>query len=154
MCHVTRCDHLYIYACCPEGNHDVFDTCRDTLEQCRAHGIDEVMRAVIMDPIPINYGPWLNMSAEGISFLKGLMLRDPALRMSAADALEHPWFTEQFGASEHWSRQQVVHSDAYQERAAEQRNNIVPLHQQQPQSQSQSSDPSDAHASKPYAMSL
>lgn len=107
-----------------------------------------------MDPIPINYGPWLNMSAEGISFLKGLMLRDPALRMSAADALEHTWFTEQFGASEHWSRQQVVHSDTYQERAAEQRNNIVPLHQQQPQSQAQSSDPSDAHASKPCAMSM
>ena len=142
-------------ASCVHSGQPFLACCRDTLEQCRAHGIDEVMRAVITDPIPINYGPWLNMSEAGISFLKGLMLRDPAMRMSAADALEHPWFTEQFGASEHWSKQQVVHSEVRKERAAEQRNNIVPLHQQQHQSQSQhSSEPSEAHASRPYAMSL
>ena len=107
------------------------------------------MRAVIMDPIPINYGPWLSMSAEGICFLKGLMLRDPSMRMSAAEALEHPWFTTQFGASEHWSKQQAVHSEAHKDRLAEQRNNIVPLHQQQ-----HSLEPSDSSACKQHAMSM
>lgn len=82
------------------------------------------------------------------------MLRDPSLRMSAADALEHPWFTEQFGVSEHWSKQQVVHSDAHKERAAEQRNNIVPLHQQHQSQPQHSSELSDAQGSRTYAMSM
>lgn len=117
--------------------------CRDTLEQCRAHGIDEVMRATIMDPIPINYGPWLTMSEDGLSFLQSLMLRNPAQRLSAAQALEHPWFATQFaeaGLSVSAS-QQVLRSNASEagdnitvtDEKLDHRNNIVPMPQQQHQ---------------------
>ena len=117
--------------------------CRDTLEQCRSHGIDEVMRATIMDPIPINYGVWLTMSEEGMSFLQSLMLRNPAQRLSAAQALEHPWFATQFeeaGLSVS-SGQQVLRSNASEagdnisatDEKLDHRNNIVPMPQQQHQ---------------------
>lgn len=55
------------------------------------------MKAVIMDNIPLDYGPWLNCSPECLDFLKGLLMRDPAQRMTATEALEHPWFRRHFG---------------------------------------------------------
>ncbi|KAL3149169.1 hypothetical protein ABBQ32_002002 [Trebouxia sp. C0010 RCD-2024] len=129
----------------------------DTLEQCRAHGIDEVMRATIMDPIPINYGPWLSMSEEGLRFLQCLMLRNPAQRISAADALEHPWFVQQFeeaGLSPNPScnRQDTTAGalEAGESMTSDQnRNNIVPMPQQK---QQQSQQPSAQ--SKIYALSM
>lgn len=115
----------------------------DTLEQCRSHGIDEVMRATIMDPIPINYGVWLTMSEEGMSFLQSLMLRNPAQRLSAAQALEHPWFATQFAEAglNVSSSQQVLRSNASEagdnitvtDEKLDHRNNIVPMPQQQHQ---------------------
>lgn len=115
----------------------------DTLEQCRSHGIDEVMRATIMDPIPINYGVWLTMSEEGMSFLQSLMLRNPAQRLSAAQALEHPWFATQFAEAglSVSSSQQVLRSNASEagdnitvtDEKLDHRNNIVPMPQQQHQ---------------------
>ena len=45
------------------------------------------MKAVIMD------------SPECTDFLKGLLMRDPAQRMTATEALEHPWFRRHFGES-------------------------------------------------------
>ena len=54
------------------------------------------MKAVIMDNIPLDYGPWLTCSPECIDFLKGLLMRDPAQRMTATEALEHPWFRPPF----------------------------------------------------------
>ena len=57
------------------------------------------MKAVIMDNIPLDYGPWLTCSPECTDFLKGLLMRDPAQRMTATEALEHPWFRRHFGES-------------------------------------------------------
>ena len=57
------------------------------------------MKAVIMDNIPLDYGPWLTCSPECTDFLKGLLMRDPAQRMTATEALEHPWFRQHFGES-------------------------------------------------------
>ena len=105
-----------------------------------------------MDPIPINYGPWLSMSEEGLSFIKSLMLRNPDERLSAAKALEHPWFTRQFedaglSPSPSCSRSQQDIQQASPSTAPStvvdvkdaQRNNIVPLpsHQQDQQQQQQ-----------------
>lgn len=135
--------------------------CRDTLEQCRAHGIDEVMRATIMDPIPINYGPWLSMSDEGLGFLQCLMLRNPSQRITAAEALEHPWFTKQFeGAglspsaicSPRSGQQEPPVMMSAADDKSDQRNNIVPMPQQQPQHQNMQSK-SSLH-SKPHALSI
>lgn len=133
----------------------------DTLEQCRAHGIDEVMRATIMDPIPINYGPWLSMSDEGLGFLQCLMLRNPSQRITAAEALEHPWFTKQFeGAglspsaicSPRSGQQEPPVMMSAADDKSDQRNNIVPMPQQQPQHQNMQSK-SSLH-SKPHALSI
>lgn len=45
--------------------------------------------------IPVNYGPWLNFSAEGKDLLKRLLKRDRKERISAVDGLRHPWFRKQ-----------------------------------------------------------
>ena len=43
-------------------------TCRfpfwPSIEACRQKSLDEVARAVILDDITLNFGPWLSMSAE------------------------------------------------------------------------------------------
>lgn len=71
-------------------------TCRfpfwDSIQACREKSLDEVARAVILDDILLNFGPWLEMSQEGLDFLNGLIERDPVQRMTAAEALKHPWF--------------------------------------------------------------
>ena len=71
---------------------------RPSVAQCRTRSLEEVMKAVIMDNIPLDYGPWLACSPECLDFLKGLLMRDPAQRMTASEALEHPWFRRHFGA--------------------------------------------------------
>lgn len=55
------------------------------------------MKAVIMEDIPVDYGPWLSVSPEGLDLLQGLLMRDPAQRLTAVEALEHPWFQRHFG---------------------------------------------------------
>ncbi|CAL5219552.1 g1406 [Coccomyxa viridis] len=69
-----------------------------SIAQCRTRSLEEVMKAVIMDNIPLDYGPWLTCSPECLDFLKGLLMRDPAQRMTATEALEHPWFRRHFDA--------------------------------------------------------
>jgi serine/threonine protein kinase len=54
--------------------------------------------------IPMNYGPWLGFSAEGKDLLKRLLKRDRKERISAADALCHPWFQKQ----PWWSIRKIV----------------------------------------------
>ncbi|CAK0761365.1 hypothetical protein CVIRNUC_002853 [Coccomyxa viridis] len=69
-----------------------------SVAQCRTRSLEEVMKAVIMDNIPLDYGPWLTCSPECTDFLKGLLMRDPAQRMTATEALEHPWFRRHFAS--------------------------------------------------------
>jgi serine/threonine protein kinase len=75
------------------------------------------MKAVIMDDIPLDYGPWLSFSPEGLDLLQGLLMRDPAQRLTAVQALEHPWFRRHFGAAPEDDSSSVPLE----------RNNIVPL---------------------------
>ena len=62
------------------------------MDECRSSTLDDVMRAVTMENIPFDFGPFLNMSSEGIDMLKGLLQRDPAKRLTARQAINHPWF--------------------------------------------------------------
>ena len=62
------------------------------MDECRSSTLDDVMRAVTMENIPFDFGPFLNMSPEGIDMLKGLLQRDPAKRLTARQAIKHPWF--------------------------------------------------------------
>ncbi|KAL3158440.1 hypothetical protein ABBQ38_010674 [Trebouxia sp. C0009 RCD-2024] len=64
----------------------------ESMDECRSSTLDDVMRAVTMESIPFDFGPFLNMSPEGIDMLKGLLQRDPAKRMTARQAINHPWF--------------------------------------------------------------
>lgn len=110
-----------------------------------------------MDPIPINYGPWLSMSEQGLSFLQCLMLRNPAQRITASDALEHPWFAEQFAnagliPNPSCSRQEAA-AEAGESTSSDHRNNIVPMPQQQ-QQQHQSQQSHNSSQSKQYVLSL
>jgi serine/threonine protein kinase len=45
--------------------------------------------------IPLDYGPWCNFSAEGKDLVKALLTRDHNCRITASDALGHPWFRMQ-----------------------------------------------------------
>ena len=112
-----------------------------------------------MDPIPINYGPWLSMSEEGLRFLQCLMLRNPAQRITAADALDHPWFAQQFAdaglvPNPSCSRQEAATAleASVGSTSLDHRNNIVPMPQQQQQHQSQQSH--SAAQSQQYALSI
>lgn len=62
------------------------------MDECRSSTLDDVMRAVTMETIPFDFGPFLKMSPEGIDMLKGLLQRDPAKRLTARQAINHPWF--------------------------------------------------------------
>lgn len=62
------------------------------MDECRSSTLDDVMRAVTMENIPFDFGPFLNMSPEGIDMMKGLLQRDPAKRLTARQAINHPWF--------------------------------------------------------------
>ena len=62
------------------------------MDECRSSTLDDVMRAVTMENIPFDFGAFLNMTPEGIDMLKGLLQRDPAKRLTARQAMSHPWF--------------------------------------------------------------
>ena len=50
---------------------------------CKASSLEEVMAAVTSGAIPTDFGPFLDMSSEGSALLRGLLVRDPAQRLSA-----------------------------------------------------------------------
>jgi len=66
--------------------------CRESMDECRSSTLDDVMRAVTMENIPFDFGAFLDMSPEGLHLLKGLLQRDPAKRITAKEAINHPWF--------------------------------------------------------------
>lgn len=91
----------------------------DTLDQCKTRTLDEVMKAVIVEEVTFDYGPWRTLSPAGLDFVQSLLQRDPAQRMTVKDALRHPWLAEQLG------------KDSVDQR----HNNILPYGAPQPQQQ-------------------
>jgi hypothetical protein len=43
-------------------------------------------------PLPLDYGPWADMSLEGLAFIRGCLTRDYTQRMTVDEALDHPWW--------------------------------------------------------------
>jgi len=66
-----------------------------TLEECHNKSITEVMERVLNGDIPLDYGPWLRMSPEGLDLMQQLIHRTPSRRISADKALQHAWFKRQ-----------------------------------------------------------
>ncbi|GLC34279.1 hypothetical protein PLESTB_001602500 [Pleodorina starrii] len=65
----------------------------------KALSLDEVAKAITEADIRMDFGPWLTMSAEGRSFMRGCLTRDPSMRLSLDEALEHPWIMAQTAAA-------------------------------------------------------
>ncbi len=47
----------------------------------------------------MDYGPWKSFSQEGFQLINALLQRDAGSRISASEALQHPWF-QKFGLGE------------------------------------------------------
>jgi calcium-dependent protein kinase len=86
-----------------------------SLDDCRTRTLEEVMNSVIAADIPLDYGPWLIMSNQGLDLFQRLTHRDPGRRITAAEALEHPWFKTHFKWKSEPAEEHVL------------RNNILPM---------------------------
>jgi len=67
-----------------------------TMEELHTTTLEAVMEAVIQKDIPMDYGPWKSLSQEGFDLIHSLLHRDAGSRLTAAQALQHPWF-KKFG---------------------------------------------------------
>ena len=61
--------------------------------------MEQVIEAVTSHPVRVHDAPWLHMSPTGLDFMASLLQRDPDSRLTAGQALRHPWFREQLGDS-------------------------------------------------------
>lgn len=52
------------------------------------------VRSAVAEPIPLDYGPWLNTSPACRDFVTRLLQCDPQQRLTAEDAVHHPWFAQ------------------------------------------------------------
>ncbi|XP_062102077.1 CDPK-related kinase 5 [Humulus lupulus] len=58
-----------------------------------------IFRTVLKADPGFDEDPWPSLSAEGKDFVKRLLIKDPRKRMSAAQALCHPWLKNDSGAN-------------------------------------------------------
>ena len=67
------------HTCCPEAFISMLNLChpecRTTLEECHQKTLGEVMDRVLNGDIPLDYGPWLYMSPEGVDLMRQLTHR-------------------------------------------------------------------------------
>ena len=68
------------------------------METCRNSSLDSVMKSVTTGHIDMRAAPIQGLSPAGLHFLKRLLRRDPVLRISAEDALEHDFFQQHLAA--------------------------------------------------------
>ena len=55
---------------------------------------DAIMKKVEVGKYDIDHGVWKSISAEGKDLIKKLLTYDPSDRISAADAIKHPWVVD------------------------------------------------------------
>lgn len=60
-------------------------------EEIAMRNSNEILKAIMHRKPDFNYGPWLNCSAQGIDFIKGLLMLDPRMRARPCEGLQHPW---------------------------------------------------------------
>lgn len=53
------------------------------MKACQAASLEEVMDRVTRADILLDFGPFLKLSPEGHELLRGLLVRDPAKRLTA-----------------------------------------------------------------------
>lgn len=64
------------------------------MDSCRNSSLDSVMKAVTTGHIDMRAGPIQDLSPAGLHFLKQLLRRDPVLRITSEDALNHDFFRQ------------------------------------------------------------
>ena len=69
------------------------------MEELHTTTLEAVMEAVIQKDIPMDYGPWKSFSQEGFALIHAMLHRDAGSRITAQEALQHPWF-KKFGLGE------------------------------------------------------
>ncbi|XP_023554304.1 CDPK-related protein kinase-like [Cucurbita pepo subsp. pepo] len=57
-----------------------------------------IFRAVLKADLSFDEGPWPSLSSEAKDFVKRLLNKDPRKRLTAAQALSHPWIRNYNGA--------------------------------------------------------
>ncbi|KAG6588648.1 CDPK-related protein kinase, partial [Cucurbita argyrosperma subsp. sororia] len=57
-----------------------------------------IFRAVLKADLSFDEGPWPSLSSEAKDFVKRLLNKDPRKRLTAAQALSHPWIRNHNGA--------------------------------------------------------
>ncbi|KAK9820733.1 hypothetical protein WJX74_007258 [Apatococcus lobatus] len=78
------------------------------MDACRNSSLDSVMKAVTTGHIDMRAGPIQDLSPAGLHFLKQLLRRDPVLRITSEDALDHDFF-----------RQHLATGDCHEDHEAE-----------------------------------
>ncbi|CAD7703948.1 unnamed protein product, partial [Ostreobium quekettii] len=63
--------------------------------------VHDVMAAVSTREPDFSYGPWLNMSSDGLDFMQGLLDKNYLSRMTADEAFSHPWITRNIHQDSH-----------------------------------------------------
>jgi len=53
---------------------------------------EAVIAATVEARLDLAHAVWAPWSAAGLDFVRGLLARDPAQRLTARRALHHPWF--------------------------------------------------------------
>jgi len=62
-------------------------------EVVKAARLEEVADAVSNTEIKYDYGPWPNMTLEGVDFIQRCLTRPEDQRINISEALRHPWFS-------------------------------------------------------------
>ncbi|GMH32815.1 hypothetical protein BSKO_00649 [Bryopsis sp. KO-2023] len=60
-------------------------------EEASMRNSNEILKAIARREPDFSFGPWLDCSPEGIDFIKGLLMNDTQIRMTACEGLQHPW---------------------------------------------------------------
>jgi calcium-dependent protein kinase len=63
-------------------------------DKLQGHSVREVWEMIINSDIDLSESTWKNFSSDSKDFISKLLQRDPESRLSAVDALKHPWLQE------------------------------------------------------------
>ncbi len=67
-------------------------------EKLQGHSVREVWELILNSEIDLSAETWENFSQNSRDFVAALLERDPAFRLSAVEALNHPWLAEDLSA--------------------------------------------------------
>lgn len=63
-------------------------------DKLQGHSVREVWEMILNSDIDLSRNTWKNFSSDSKDFISSLLQRDPESRLSAVDALKHPWLQE------------------------------------------------------------